>query len=61
GVASIRDSGSFVGYILGVVGPDSRPGCDAGARVTFRVDGAPASETSLNSPQESTELDLTVE
>jgi hypothetical protein len=60
GVASSRDSGSFVGYILSVVGPDSVPGCHAGARVTFRVDGAPASETALNTPEESTELDLTV-
>ena len=32
GVASIRDAGSFVGYILSVVGPDSVPGCDSGAQ-----------------------------
>jgi pimeloyl-ACP methyl ester carboxylesterase len=57
GVASIRSSGS---YILSVVGPDSLPGCTAGERITFVVNGAPATETVANSPEQSTHLDLTV-
>src|SRR6266545_588159 len=60
GVASVRGTGSFDGYILSVVGPDSVPGCRAGATLTFRVDGALATETSINSPEHSEELDLTL-
>ncbi len=59
GVATIR-SGEFVGYILSVVGPDSRPGCRAGTAISFRVDGAPATEAGVNSPDKSRHLDLTV-
>lgn len=61
GVASIRSSDGFTGYILSVVGPDSNAGCRAGAAITFRVDGAPAVETGVNSPDQSTHLDLTVD
>jgi pimeloyl-ACP methyl ester carboxylesterase len=48
GVASTRYTGSFSGYILDVVGPDSVAGCQRGAIVTFRIDGQPAVETSVN-------------
>jgi pimeloyl-ACP methyl ester carboxylesterase len=48
GIASTRRAGSFAGYILAVVGPDSIPGCTRGATLTFRVNGEPAVETSVN-------------
>jgi pimeloyl-ACP methyl ester carboxylesterase len=48
GVASVRRTGSFSGYILAVVGPDSVTGCDRGAALTFRIDGQPAAETAVN-------------
>jgi hypothetical protein len=48
GVASTRYAGSFTGYILAVVGPDSVAGCERGATLTFRIDGQPAVETSVN-------------
>ncbi|MGH9287249.1 MAG: hypothetical protein ACRD0V_02965, partial [Acidimicrobiales bacterium] len=57
GVASIRGSEL---YILSVVGPDSVPGCAAGGRITFVVDGDQATETATNSPEQSTHLDLTI-
>jgi hypothetical protein len=57
GVASIRGS-EF--YILSVVGPDAVPGCTAGGRITFVVNGDPAMEIATNSPERSTHLDLTV-
>jgi pimeloyl-ACP methyl ester carboxylesterase len=57
GVASIRGS-EF--YVLSVVGPDAVPGCTAGGRITFVIDGDPATETATNSPEQSTHLDLTV-
>ena len=56
GVASIRGS-DF--YILSVVGPDAIPGCAAGGHITFVVDGDPATETAINSPDQSAHLDLT--
>jgi hypothetical protein len=48
GIASTRRSGGFAGYVLAVVGPDSIPGCERGATLTFRVNGKPAVETSRN-------------
>jgi hypothetical protein len=60
GVASIRSSGSFVGYSMNIVGPDSIAGCVSGATVTFRVDGAPANETTVNSPDREEQVDLTL-
>jgi hypothetical protein len=49
GVASVRRAGdNFTGYILSVVGPDSISGCAQGAQITFRINGRPATETSLN-------------
>jgi hypothetical protein len=60
GVTSVRRTGSFSGFSLDVVGPDSIPGCVRGATITFRVDGRPAPDTAVNQPGESTRLDLTV-
>jgi hypothetical protein len=49
GVASVRRAGdNFTGYILSVVGPDSTSGCAEGAQITFRINGRPAAETTLN-------------
>jgi hypothetical protein len=49
GVASVRRVGEdFTGYILSVVGPDSISGCAQGAPITFRINGRPATETTLN-------------
>ena len=60
GIASTRRGGSFSGYVLAVVGPRSIPGCTAGAQLTFRVNGKPAVETSVNDPKVRGEgLDLT--
>jgi hypothetical protein len=42
GVASVRSSEGFVGYVIAVVGPDSVPGCTRDAAVTFLVDGKPS-------------------
>jgi len=56
GVASIRDTGF---YILAVAGPDAIAGCSAGGRVTFEVGGHEAAETTTNSPDRSTHIDLT--
>jgi pimeloyl-ACP methyl ester carboxylesterase len=60
GVASVRRTGSFSGFSLGVVGPDSVPECEAGATVTFRIGGKPAAETALNEPGGETSLDLSL-
>ncbi|MBA2625487.1 MAG: hypothetical protein H0U89_07780 [Acidimicrobiia bacterium] len=60
GVASVRRTGSFGGYILGVVGPDAAPACRAGGRVTFRIDGRAAVETAVNDEEHAGQLDLTV-
>jgi hypothetical protein len=55
----VREAGDFVGYIMNIVGPDAVAGCDAGATVSFRVDGEPVVQTIANSPDSSGELDLT--
>ncbi len=60
GIASIRSSGSFTGYSMYVVGPDSIEGCHSGAPLTFRINGAPAVETAINSPDHGSNLDLTM-
>jgi hypothetical protein len=60
GVASVRYTGSFAGYILGVVGPEAIPGCTRGGTITFRVNGRPAVDTAVNDPESSGTLDLTV-
>jgi pimeloyl-ACP methyl ester carboxylesterase len=60
-VGSVRRTGSYAGYILNVVGPESAPGCELGATITFRVDGKPAIDTAVNTRGENHGgLDLTV-
>jgi hypothetical protein len=60
GVASVRRTGSFSGFSMSVVGPDSIPRCKSGATITFRVNGRRALDTLINEPGSSSELDLTV-
>ncbi len=60
GIASTRRTGNFSGYILAVVGPDSVAGCERGATLTFRIDGRPAPDTSVNEPARGASLDLTL-
>jgi pimeloyl-ACP methyl ester carboxylesterase len=60
GVASVRRTGSFSGYILNVAGSDSVAGCARGATLTFRIDGRHALETAVNAPGGSGSLDLTL-
>jgi pimeloyl-ACP methyl ester carboxylesterase len=60
GVASVWRTGSFSGYSLAVVGPDSVPECEAGATVTFRIGGKRAAETAVNETGGETSLDLTL-
>jgi hypothetical protein len=60
GVTSVRRTGSFSGFSLDVVGPDSVPGCARGSTITFRVNGRPALETAVNEPGRSDSLDITV-
>jgi pimeloyl-ACP methyl ester carboxylesterase len=48
GVGTVRRTGSFAGYLLAVAGPESTPGCERGATLTFRINGRPAVETAIN-------------
>lgn len=50
GIASTRGSGSFTGFSLSVVGPESIAGCTSGARITFRVNGRVVAATAVNTP-----------
>ena len=51
GVASVRSTQDFKGYILSVVGPDAISGCTRGAPIAFRLDGKPATPTNVpNTP-----------
>jgi pimeloyl-ACP methyl ester carboxylesterase len=60
GVGSTRHTGSFSGYILAVVGPDSVPQCERGAPLTFRIDGRLAVESTVNEPDREHLSDLTL-
>jgi dienelactone hydrolase len=60
GITSVRRTGSFSGFSLDVVGPDSVPGCARGEKITFRVDGRPALGSAVNERGRSGSLDLTV-
>jgi pimeloyl-ACP methyl ester carboxylesterase len=60
GVASTRRTGNFNGYILDVVGPDSVAGCDRGATLTFRINGRPALDTTVNQTPARGSFDLTL-
>jgi hypothetical protein len=42
GLASVRTTQDFTGYIISVVGPDAIPGCTLGAPIAFRLNGKPA-------------------
>jgi pimeloyl-ACP methyl ester carboxylesterase len=59
-LSSVRRSGSFAGFVLAVVGPESVPGCTRGAMLSFRLDGRPAVETVPNSPGRRELLELTL-
>jgi hypothetical protein len=51
GLASVRSTQDFTGYIISVVGPDAIPGCTRGAPIEFRLNGRPARPTGvLNTP-----------
>ena len=62
GVASVRSSDDFTGYVLAVVGPDSIAGCTRGATLTLRINGRPAAVTSVvnTPPGQQESLDLTL-
>lgn len=60
GVASVRRTGNYAGYILSTVGSDSIPGCEGGATLTFRIDGRRAPDTAVNELGGGRSLDLTV-
>jgi len=60
GVTATRRTGSFAGYTLMTAGPDAIPACTKDARLTFRVDGHPAAQTSTNTAGDQHALDLTV-
>jgi len=45
GVASVRTTQDFAGYIISVVGPDAIPGCTRDAPIAFRLNGQPATAT----------------
>jgi hypothetical protein len=62
GVASVRGSTQFHGYIISVVGPDSIEGCTRDAPIEFRLDGEPATPTDVvnTPPGQDDTLDLTV-
>jgi hypothetical protein len=47
-VATTRRIDNFTGFSIDVVGPDSIPGCETGATITFRVYGRDARETAVN-------------
>jgi pimeloyl-ACP methyl ester carboxylesterase len=59
-VGSVRRTGSFSGYLLAVAGPESVAECAHGATLTFRVNGRPALETTVNASGRRDLLDLTV-
>jgi pimeloyl-ACP methyl ester carboxylesterase len=60
GVTSIRTFGSFNGYVLVLVGPDSNPACADGRPITFTVDDVPAKESIPNVERGSKQTDLTI-
>jgi pimeloyl-ACP methyl ester carboxylesterase len=60
-VGSVRRTGSFSGYLLAVAGPESVAECARGAELTFRVNGRPAVETTVNAPGRRDLLDLTLQ
>lgn len=63
GRASMARTGSFSGFVLSVVGPESVPACEQSGTITFYVDGRRAAQTKVNDPelQERGIFTLTVE
>jgi hypothetical protein len=61
GVATTRHIDDFTGFSIDVVGPDSRPGCEIGGTITFRVDGRVAIETAVNQPGQDSSLNLSLQ
>jgi hypothetical protein len=57
-VTSVRRAGNFAGFSMDVVGPESVPGCERGATLTFRINGRPAAETATNDRARESPLDL---
>jgi hypothetical protein len=62
GVASVRVSRDFRGYVMSVVGPDAIAGCMRDTPIAFRLDGKPATRAKvMNTPPGLDEtLNLTV-
>jgi len=59
-VATTRRIDNFTGFSIDVVGPDSIPGCETGATITFRVDGRDANETAVNQAGQGATLNLSL-
>jgi hypothetical protein len=59
-VATTRRIENFTGFSIDVVGPDSIPGCEVGATITFRVDGRDAHETAVNQAGQGASLNLSL-
>jgi hypothetical protein len=59
-VATTRRIDSFTGFSIDVVGPDSIPGCEIGATITFRVNGREANETAVNQAGQGATLNLSL-
>jgi hypothetical protein len=59
-VATTRRIDDFTGFSIDVVGPDSIPGCEIGATITFRVNGRDAHETAVNQAGQGATLNLSL-
>ena len=61
GVTSLRYADETEGYYTLIVGgPEAIPACTDGAEITFRVDGKPAAETTVNSLNRNSEAEREV-
>ena len=60
GIASVQRTGNYSGYSLDVVGPDSVAGCKLGATLTFRINGRPAVDTTVNQTPARGSFDLSL-
>ena len=59
-VATTRRIDNFTGFSIDVVGPDSIPGCEIGATITFWVNGREANETAVNQAGQGATLNLSL-
>ncbi len=58
---AVMASGDLTTYVMAVAGPESVPGCETGASISFRVNGEPAEQTGTNDLAEGQYLvDLTL-